>query len=454
MSRTARTHSVFLALGVLLAFPVFAQDGPAGPGRLDSVGSALSIRALESSMVLLARRSALSLVGAVQARVGQDYPPVASRPASVRFQFPVSSSSAALAQFPVLGVHDEGHGKRSQRERSQRPRRRGGFGAPTPAVPVDRGDWSLWSRVDSASTGGHDGALNLVATSQTVHLGLETRIDAPSGLPNVLSSALSSGTWFAGVGVCFAAGSVETPSRGAPWLDQSIPFLYPYLGYRDDRTRLHALVAVGIGESDVSVDGAVLGSVQDTQALVAGVGGAFVLAGRPDSLQLVLRGSAFTAGASVDGVAALPSVNIVSSTAQVHLDMRHSREFAGGRLRPFAGLGALAHGGPSISGKAYELHAGARFDWRRLSASADVSRTFGVGDALEPATVISGALRYSPAPGASGFFLSVTPPLASPVVQAGYGFRAPALSAPAYVVVDWTPSGQGQSLGLRLRFDF
>ena len=473
MPRIARLPSLSLALGVLLVFAACAQAGPAQLRPLGSLTSVASLPAPDSSTSLLAHRYALSLLGAVRARIGEDYPPVASRAGGVAFDLPVSSWPAALGWFPVLGVHDENHGDRSQRERSQLPRRRGGFGAPTAAVPVERGDWSLWSRVDSARTGGHDEALQLPATAQTVHLGIETRIDAPSGLPAALSSALSSGTWLAGVGVGLSAGSVERSSPGAAWLDQSVPFLYPYLGYRDDRMRFHALVAVGAGESEMSLDGVVFGPVQETQALVAGAGGAFVLGGRPDSLQLSLRGSASAVGVSVDGVGTLSSVNIVSSTAQVHLDLRHSRELAGGRLRPFAGLGALAHGGSSLSGKAYELHAGVRFDWRRLSASADVSQTFGDGEVLDPATVISGALRYSPAPGALGLFLSVAPlsaadfrvdgavspkgvlrPAPLPVVQAGYGFRAPALAAPVHVVVDWTPSGQAQSLGVRLRLDF
>ena len=284
----------------------------------------------------------------------------------------------------------------------------GGGGCPR-AAPVERGDWSTWARADLPGLGGQVDAFSLDGSARILHLGIERSIEPPASFDRFSEATNPDGEWLAGIGLGFASASVDIDPSGAS-LNQAARFVYPYLGYRDDRKLGYALIGGGFGTSNFrhpsfQPDGA----DQDSLHLFAGLGGSVVVTGRPDRTEFLLRTSVLGALANVDAGPYLLTSTVAAYRARLGLDARHARSLGGGILSPAAGLGVLYDGGDGPGGVALEADAGTRFDWRRFSFSVHARTLLTSSDDLDRTLNLSGAVRYAPDGLNRGFFLTVSP---------------------------------------------
>ena len=367
----------------------------------------------DAASALVALGFGSSLLEAVAARIAGDREPVAH------------ASSAALASWSrvfdgfvrsgaVLSVHERSSQERAESERARRAERRG-WGLPA-GGPVQRGDSSIWARVDLPGLGGQVDAFSLDGSARILHLGIERSIEPPASFDRFSEATDPDGEWLAGIGLGFASASVDIDSAsvdidlsGAS-LNQAARLVYPYLGYRDDRKLGYALIGGGFGTSNFRHPSFQPDAAdQDSLHLFAGLGGSVVVTGRPDRTELLFRTSVLGALANVDAGPYLLTSTVVAYRARMGLDARHARSMGGGILSPTAGLGLLYDGGDGPSGKALEADAGTRFDWRRFSFSVHARTLLTSSDDLDRTLNLSGAVRYAPDGLNRGFFLTVSP---------------------------------------------
>ena len=404
----------------------------------------------DAASALIARSVGSSVLEAVAARVAADRE-------SIAHASPATAPATALASWAravagpglsdaVLSVHERSPAERDEiRTRGRRQR---------PAGPVERGDWSTWFRADRPGLGGRvpleegNGTLSLDGSAQVLHLGVERSIEPPSALDRFSEATTPEGEWLAGVGLGLASASVDVDPAGVS-LDHSTWLVYPYLGYRDDRKLAYASLGGGLGTSTFRRPDLASGSddsgsddsgsaEQDTLLVFAGLGGAAVVAGRPDSVELLIRASALGTLADTDAGPVLVSSTVAAHRLRFGVDARHARRMGGGILSPSGGIGLLYDAGDGPGGWAVEADAGTRFDWRRFSFSARARTLLRASDDLDRTLGLSGAVRYSPGGSGQGLFFSLSPT---------YGPGA-ADGSPWDRVLD--PSGREASSGLGL----
>ena len=390
----------------------------------------------DAASALIARSVGSSALEAVAARVAADRESIAhASPATALASWARAVAGPGLSDA-VLSVHERSPVERDEiRTRGRRQR---------PAGPVERGDWSTWFRADRPGLGGRvpleegNGTLSLDGSAQVLHLGVERSIEPPSALDRFSEATTPEGEWLAGVGLGLASASVDVAPDGAS-LDHSTWLVYPYLGYRDDRKLAYASLGGGLGTSTFRHPDFASGSAeQDTLLVFAGLGGAAVVAGRPDSVELLIRASALGTLADTDAGPVLVSSTVAAHRLRFGVDARHARRMGGGILSPSGGIGLLYDAGDGPGGWAVEADAGTRFDWRRFSFSARARTFLKASDDLDRTLGLSGAVRYSPGGSGRGLFFSLSPT---------YGPGA-ADGSPWDRVLD--PSGREASSGLGL----
>ena len=355
----------------------------------------------DAASALTARGVGTSVLETVASRVSSDRGSVAQASAAL------ASWSRAFAgpglASAVLSVHE-----RSSEERAEERARRE-IGRERTTGPVERGDWSWWLRTDFPRLGGEVDTLSLDGSAQILHLGVERSIPPP-GVADRFSKVTSpGGEWFVGAGLGLASASVDDPTAGMS-LRHSTTLLYPYLGYRDDRKLAYASIGGGVGtntfrhptfQSEAAE--------QDALFVFAGLGGALVIGGRPDRVELLVRASALGTLANTNAGPVLDTSTVAAHRLRLGLDARHARRLGGGIVSPFGSLGILYDAGDGPSGTAVEVEAGTRFDWRRFSFSVRAWALLATSDGLDRTVGLSGDIRYSPGGSGRGFFLTLSP---------------------------------------------
>ena len=373
-----------------------------------AIDSAVSDSA-DAATALVALGYGSSLIETVVARVSGDRESVAHASSAAFNSWSRAFDSFFRSSGPVLSVHESSPQERTENERAREAPRRGWW---LPAGgPVERGDWLTWARADLPGLGGTVDAYSLDGSARILHLGIERSIEPPATFDRFAKAVNPDGEWLAGVGVGFASASVDIHPAGAS-LDHSARLVYPYLGYRDDRKLAYALVGAGLGTSSFrhpSLRPAAADGDQDSLLVVAGLGGAVVLGGRPDRAEFLVRTSMLGVIANNDANSVLPTRTVTAYRARLGLDTRHARSMGGGILSPSTGLGILYDGGDGPGGVALEADANTRFDWRRFSFSARAKTLLMSSDDLDRSLGLSGAVRYSPGSLGRGSFLTISP---------------------------------------------
>ena len=353
----------------------------------------------DAASALGARGVGSSALETVAGRIAGDREPVAHAPLAALAAWLPVFASLALSD-PVLHVHEG-----SPRERAGKTARRHRL----PAGSVGRGDWSGWIRTDFPGLGGRTGGASHDGSARILHFGVERSIQPFGPLDRFSSVTDPDGEWLAGVGLGFASASVDTDPAGMS-LDHSIRILYPYLAYRDDRKLAHATVGAGLGANAFRHPSfQPTAADQDSLLLFAGLGGAAVVAGRPDRVEILVRTSVLGTLANTDAGPVLLASTVAAYRLRFGLDARHARGAGGGILSPSGGVGILLDGGDGPRGLALEADAGVRFDWRSFSFSARAGTLLMSTGDLERKLGFSGAVRYSPRGLGRGFFLTLSP---------------------------------------------
>ena len=407
--------------------PGFVVVGGAPP-----VDAALE-KATDAALAQYSRASGWSTLEAVSKRFSGDWEPVSHARGA-----PSGSIFSLDGETTIFSVHDPEHRRGSDAPTA--PGRAAGIEVLLPAgryfsAPEERGKWAFWGFANRGGMDGRTGGVDLEGSITTLHLGAERDLDPPAAFDRFARATSREGRWLAGFGGAYSSGSFED-MPGAPEMSQASWLVYPYVGYRDERKTFYATMGGGLGSMSI-------GSDPESGLLHAflGTGASFVVTGRPDRIQALVKAGALGSILNRDGDNLLPSSTVLAHRARLGGELKHSREWLGGILSPVFGAGIRYDAGEGPAGYAVDMEIGTRFDWAAYSFSAALSGFVKAGEEVGRDLNASLGLRYSGSPSGRGLSLQIGPVLSIPAASLAHTPLGVRTAVPHQVVAGLTWRG-------------